>query len=66
MALVVHWLGLSAFTAEGWGSLVRGTKIPEAGQCDTTPPHQKADEINIYLPKLSVLLDLLITFLKLL
>ena len=60
---MVQWLGLSAFTAEGWGSIPgRGTKIPEAGHCDTPPPpHQKADEINIYLPKLSVLLDLLIT-----
>ena len=33
-SLVVQWLGLIAFTAEGPGSFPgRGTKIPQAAQC---------------------------------
>ena len=33
-SLVVQWLGLRAFTAEGLGSIPgRGTKIPQASKC---------------------------------
>ena len=35
MSLVAQWLGLSAFTAEGVGSVLGwGTKIPRAMWCD--------------------------------
>ena len=34
-SLVVHWLGLDAFTDEGLGSIPDGgTKIPQATQCN--------------------------------
>ena len=31
-SLVVYWLGLHTFTAEGLGSIKQGTKIPQAAR----------------------------------
>ena len=41
-SLVVQWLGLCTFTAEGLGSIPdRGTKIPRATQHSPPPPPKK-------------------------
>ena len=43
-SLVVQWLGLSALTAEGLGSIPgRGTKIPQAVRCS-----QKIQKKKLY------------------
>ena len=48
-SLVVQWLGLCAFTAEGLGSIPdRGTKIPQAAWCS-----QKIIHIALYACVLS-------------
>ena len=47
-SLVVQWLGLSAFTAKGAGSIPgRGTKIPHAAQCGQKNKKYKIQIVNI-------------------